>query len=215
MSHDARRPADPPSPRELDESSGVEPAEDWMSGFAHDPVASGTAADFDEIIAEHGRRLYHLAYRLTSNREEAEDLSQETLVRGYQAMPGFRGDADFYTYLYRILLNLWKNRLRTRRRWKFLPLTGGRDPDEGGKGEVELRDTAAGPHERLTEREQAESLHRALLALDPEFRVVLVLRAAEGLEYEAIASVLGLPIGTVRSRLARARVRIRELMRRR
>lgn len=217
MSDDGRTPADPASRRELEPAPGVEPNEDWMGGLAADP-ASGTAAvaapDVDALITQYGRRLYHLAYRLTADRAAAEDLSQEALVRGYQAIREFRGEADFYTYLYRILLNLWKNQLRSRRRWKMVPLAGGTRGEEE-RIDREPADTAAGPHERLVGREQAETLRRALADLDPDFRVVLVLRVAEGLEYAEIAAALGLPIGTVRSRLARARSRIRELMQRR
>jgi RNA polymerase sigma-70 factor (ECF subfamily) len=218
MSHDGRTPADPPSPRELGPAPGVEPTEDWMGGLVSDatPATAAMAGpDFDAIIAQHGRRLYHLAYRLTSDRAAAEDLSQETLMRGYRAIRDFRGEADFYTYLYRILLNLWKNQLRARRRWKMVPLGGGTRGEERETADREPADPAAGPHERLVGREQGETLRRALSDLDPDFRVVLVLRVAEGLEYEEIAAALGLPIGTVRSRLARARSRIRELMQRR
>lgn len=215
MSDDGRTPADPPPPRELTPAPGVEPTEDWMGGLVSDSSAAVAPPDFDAIVAQHGRRLYHLAYRLTSDRAEAEDLSQEALVRGFRAIREFRGEADFYTYLYRILLNLWKNQLRSRRRWKMVSLTAGTRGEEGETTDREPVDTAAGPHERLAGREQGETLRRALSDLDPDFRVVLVLRVAEGLEYAEIAAALNLPIGTVRSRLARARSRIRELMQRR
>ncbi len=233
MNHqDGSPPSDPPRPRELSGENGVDPDEDWFKGLdpevgdAGDRPAGdgrsgpGAAAplDFDEIVRQHGRRLYLLAYRLTANRADAEDLSQETLVRGYMATDRFRGEADFYTYLYRALLNLWKNQVRSRRRWRMVPLGGGSRDWEGEArdGDAEpsqdLRDRSPGPHERLVGREQSERLHRALLLLEPDFRVVLVLRVAEGLEYEEIAAALDIPVGAVRSRPARARGRIRDLL---
>jgi RNA polymerase sigma-70 factor (ECF subfamily) len=233
MSHqDGSPPSDPPRPRELSGESGVDQDDDWFKGLdphvgaVGDEVAgagssgprAASSLDFDEIVRQHGRRLYLLAYRLTANRADAEDLSQEALVRGYMATDRFRGEADFYTYLYRALLNLWKNQIRSRRRWRMIPLGGGSRDREGEArdGEAdpaqELRDRSPGPHERLVGREQSERLHRALLSLEPDFRVVLVLRVAEGLEYEEIAAALDIPVGTVRSRLARARGRIRDLL---
>ncbi len=208
-------PSDRPGPRELEADAGVDPSEDWMEGLANREEAAGADApprDFDEIVRLHGRRLYVLAYRLTGNRAEAEDLSQETLVRAYMAIGGFRGEASVYTYLYRALLNLWKNQVRSRRRWRLVPLPVGRG-GERREGEIqEPPDGSPGPHERLVGQEQAERLRRALLEIEPEFRSVLVLRVAEGLEYEEIAAALGIRVGTVRSRLARARGKIRELM---
>ncbi len=224
MSHDGTPPSDRVRRRELDGADGVKLPDDPGTGPAPEgreaadrPVVEGTgaAARFDEAVERYARRLYLLAYRLTASRTEAEDLSQETLVRGCLAVAGFRGEADFYTYLYRTLLNLWKNQIRSRRRWRFVSLDP--DPRPGareGAPPVELADRSPGPHEALAGREQSEKLHRALQSLDPEFRAVLVLRVAEGLEYEEIAEALGIRIGTVRSRLARARARIREWMER-
>jgi RNA polymerase sigma-70 factor, ECF subfamily len=222
MHRDGAPPPDRTRPRELDGPDGVERHEEPRGVEAREgreapgrPGAGGMspAAAFEEAIERHARRLYALAYRLTASRAEAEDLSQETLVRGCLAIKGFRGKADFYTYLYRVLLNLWKNQIRSRRRWRFLSLAP--DPRRGAGDDPpppELADRSPGPHEALEGRERSERLHRALQALDPEFRAVLVLRVAEGLEYEEIAEVLGIRIGTVRSRLARARARIREVM---
>lgn len=209
-------PSDGSSPRELDAERGVESLEDWVEAPFAGGVQAGAAPqcpDFDELVRRHGRRLYVLAFRLTGNRAEAEDLSQETLVRGYLAIGRFRGEADFYTYLYRALLNLWKNQIRSRRRWRFVPFSSGLKRERGEPETApELPDRSPGPLERLVGREQGERLRRALLELDPGFRSVLVLRVAEGLEYEEIAAALGIRVGTVRSRLARARSRIRELL---
>lgn len=211
-------PFDGSRPRELEVEPGVEPSEEWMEDLAAGEERLGAdppPIDFDEIVRRHGRRLYVLAYRLTGNRAEAEDLSQETLVRTYGAIGNFRGDADIYTYLYRALLNLWKNQVRSRKRWRLVPFAAGPDAESAGaEAAAEPADLSPGPHERLVGLEQAERLRRALLQIEPGSRSVLVLRVAEGLAYEEIAAALGVRVGTVRSRLARARSRIRELMQR-
>jgi RNA polymerase sigma-70 factor (ECF subfamily) len=222
VSRDPHPPRDPSSPRELPDDSGVEPGEDLLRDLSGETERSTPAPpDFDEIVRQHGRRLYVLAYRLTGDRAEAEDLSQEALVRAHLASGGFRGEADFYTYLYRTVLNLWRNRVRSRRLWRIVPLGGSTSRGGGGSGSgtpghrgqrLDLPDPAPGPHEWLAAREQAARLDRALAAIGPEFRAVLVLRVAEGLEYTEIAAALGIGVGTVRSRLARARSRIRELL---
>ncbi len=227
MTHDdGPHTSDPLPPGELDDPAGVEEAGEWAAEVDLPVDAAAAAAapqiDFEQIVQKHGRRLYVLAFRLTGAREEAEDLSQETLVKGYLAAGRFEGRSDFYTYLYRTLINLWKNQIRRRRRWRMVPLFGGREAGSGerdrhGEGTgpgARLADGSPGPHERLARREETEKLQRALGRLDPGFRAVLVLRVAEGLEYEEIAVSLGIPIGTVRSRLARARRRIRELLER-
>jgi len=233
MPDDGNRPSDPLGPAgaggEPDAGSGVEAPESWTIEVGSPPGGAGAAIDgapgrpdFNEIVAKHGRRLFVLAYRLTGRREDAEDLSQETMVKGYMAAGRFEGRSDFYTYLYRTLVNLWKNQLRRRRRWRMVHLFGGgadADGAEAGQGRpadpgARLADSGPGPHEAYVHHEQAAKLHRALARLEPDFRAVLVLRVAEGLEYEEIAETLGIPVGTVRSRLARARNRIRDLMRR-
>jgi RNA polymerase sigma factor (sigma-70 family) len=228
MTHDGSPPSDAIPPGELEDAGSVESAERWaqeVGSTAEAPAAGAVPAiDFDEIVEKHGRRLYVLAYRLTGHREDAEDLSQETMVKGYLAAGRFEGRADFYTYLYRTLVNLWKNQLRRRRRWRMVSLLGDRDAEAGGgpagpRGgwrnpgpATVLADRSPGPHESLVRHEHSEKLQKALARLEPVHRAVLVLRVAEGLEYQEIAVTLGIPIGTVRSRLARARDRVRELM---
>ncbi len=203
--------------RELDDGSAVQEAGDRPG--PPDPAAAPGAAglkgapDFDTMVERYGPRLFALAYRLSGSREDAEDLSQEAMVRAYRSANRFRGEADYFTYLYRVVLNLWRNQLRSRRRWRLVSLWGsGRREETDRATPRDLEDTAPGPHDRLVGREQTQRVQEALARLDPGLRTVLILRVAEDLEYEEIAKVLKIPIGTVRSRLARARSRIRRLM---
>jgi RNA polymerase sigma-70 factor (ECF subfamily) len=214
----SRDSTDVPNAGELDPDPAVQFTGDLLrdddSPAHHDAEAGlrgAPAPGFEEIVERFGRRLYALAYRLAGSTSDAEDLAQEALVRGFRGSAQFRGEADFYTYLYQILLNLWRNQLRRRRRWRMIPLWGSREGTES-RPTVEPADGSPGPHERLVGREQGKKLQGALTQLDPGLRAVLVLRVSEGLEYEEIGRVLGIPIGTVRSRLARARGRIRRLM---
>ncbi|MBI4161023.1 MAG: sigma-70 family RNA polymerase sigma factor [Acidobacteria bacterium] len=179
-----------------------------------DPVAAAGSGDrtaFERLAEVCGPRLYRAARRLCRDPGEAEDLAQEALVRGFLAAGRFRGDAQVYTYLYRTLLNLWKNRLRSRGRWRILRFRqGGDDP-----ASVDPERFAAGgpdPLATLEENERAAWVREGLMTLDPTFREVLVLREAEGLDYREIAGILRLPVGTVRSRLARARARLRQAL---
>ena len=203
--------------RELDDGSIVQEAGD-RPGPPEPAATPGEAGlqgapDFDTIVGRYGPRLFGLAYRLSGSREDAEDLSQEAMVRAYRSTERFRGEADYFTYLYRIVLNLWRNQLRSRRRWRMVSLWGSGRRDEVERAAPrDLEDAAPGPHDRLVGREQAQRVQEALARLDPGLRAVLILRVAEDLEYEEIAKVLKIPIGTVRSRLARARSRIRRLM---
>jgi len=203
--------------RELEDRSVVQEVGD-RPGPPHQAAAPGAAGrkgapDFDVIVERYGPRLFGLAYRLSGSREDAEDLSQEAMVRACRSADRFRGEAEYFTYLYRIVLNLWRNQLRSRRRWRMVSLWGSGQRDEAGRAtQRDLEDAAPGPHDRLVGREQTHRVQEALARLDPGLRAVLILRVAEDLEYEEIAKVLDIPIGTVRSRLARARSRIRRLM---
>lgn len=203
--------------RELDGGSVVQEAGD-QHGTSDRAATSGEtglqgAPDFDTIVERYGARLFGLAYRLTGCIEDAEDLSQEAMVRATRSVERFRSEADYFTYLYRVVLNLWRNQLRSRRRWRMVSLWGSGRRDEAGRRTLrELQDTTPGPHDHLVGREQTHRIQEGLARLDPGLRAVLILRVAEDLEYEEIAKVLDIPIGTVRSRLARARSRIRRLM---
>ena len=190
---------------ELFPSSGVQ---DSKAG----EKTGGERADFDKLAESLGPRLYRAACRLTGNAGEAEEMAQEAIVKGFLSADRFRGESNFYTYLYRILLNLWRNRLRSRSRWKWVRFRQATDPETGGLVENRIVDPGPDPHQAFEARQRADRVQAALGALPPSFREILVLREAEGLDYNEIARVLGLTPGTVRSRLSRARGRLRKLL---
>ena len=177
-------------------------------------IRRGDADAFEQMARQHAPRLFRLALRLTGRREDAEDLVQETLVRALPALRRFEGRAKLSTYLARALGNQWKNRLRSRERSRLVDWFRGRrdagDEDDGG--ERAPADDAPSPLERLEARDRAGEVRRALVKLEPNRRLALLLREVEELSYEEIAEMTSVPVGTVRSRLARAREDLRGLL---
>jgi RNA polymerase sigma-70 factor (ECF subfamily) len=161
----------------------------------------------------HAPRLFRFAIRLTGRREDAEDLVQETLVRALPALEKFEGRARLSTYLLRALGNLWKNMLRSRKRSRLVEWQrgrGGEDDDEGK--EIIAVDGSPSPLEQLEAKDRAGEIRSAVSRLEPNRRLALLLREVEELSYEEIAEMTGVPVGTVRSRLARARGDLRKLL---
>jgi RNA polymerase sigma-70 factor, ECF subfamily len=166
---------------------------------------AGNQAAFGQLVKKYQDRLYHTAVHLLGSPEDALDVVQETFVQAFVKLDSFRGSSAFYTWLYRIAINQSIS-LRRRRR----PMSSV-DQTREITGEEPV-DTAEGPDRRLVQQERAEQLHAALAALSEEHRAILVLREMEGCDYEEIAEILDLPVGTVRSRLHRARVQLKELL---
>ena len=175
-------------------------------------IRQGDPDAFEAVAREHAPRLFRLAMRMTGRREEAEDLVQETLVRALPALKKFEGRARLSTYLIRALGNLWKNRLRSKKRSRLVEWFRGKPGDEEETTELDPADPAPSAHEKLERRERAEQVRRAVTRLDPARRWTLLLREVEEMSYEEIAEVTGVALGTVRSRLARARSDLRQLM---
>lgn len=171
---------------------------------AVDPAA-WTPPSWDEIVREHGDRVYRLAYRLTGNKHDAEDLTQETFIRVFRSLASYR-PGTFEGWLHRITTNLFLDmaRRRTKLRMEGLPDDTDRLPGGGPNPEDVYVDARLGP-----------DLQAALDELAPEFRVAVVLCDVEGLSYEEIGATLGVKLGTVRSRIHRGRQALKLAMERR
>jgi len=174
-------------------------------------LRAGEAAAFDRLIEERSGDVYALLYRLTEDREEARDLTQETFLRVFQSIDHFRGDADLKTWIYRIAINQARNRWRWWRR-RRRDVTVSLDT-EGEREEqplsARLRDSGIDPEQETLMREREMALRRALRTLGRLYREVVILRDVEGLTYEEIAAALEISIGTVKSRLSRGRQDLR------
>lgn len=162
----------------------------------------------EEFLEANAKLVYNLALRLVGNSADAEDLAQDALIRALKALPKFRGESSTTTWVYRITVNTWKNRVRSEKRrsfWKSLPLSMFLGDSEEEEAERTLADNEPPLDTGLETEETHRAVHQALQRLDEESRTVIVLRDIKGLSYQEIAKALSLPEGTVKSRISRAR----------
>jgi RNA polymerase sigma-70 factor (ECF subfamily) len=171
-------------------------------------AAAGGREAFDELVGRHQARIFNLARALVGDDGEADDLTQETFIRVWRALGRFRGDSAFRTWLYRVAINVIRSHLAARSRRRAV--WGWWRPDTPGGAKTALDVADATDMERDAMRR--ELIDRALAALPPDLRMAVTLRDVEGLEYREIAAALGVPIGTVMSRISRARARLRPLL---
>lgn len=166
-------------------------------------VQRGDGAAFDALVRKYQHRIVALIGRYVADWSECQDVAQETFIRAYRALPNFRGDSQFYTWLHRIAVNTAKNHLVAQNRRPPTDDVDAGDAEQYDSG-TRLRETATPEHELL--RQEIElTVMRAVEALPEELRTAINLREVEGLSYEEIAARMDCPIGTVRSRIFRAR----------
>jgi RNA polymerase sigma-70 factor (ECF subfamily) len=167
---------------------------------------------FELLVSKYQRKLARLLSRFIRDPTEVEDVTQEAFIKAYRALPSFRGDSAFYTWLYRIGINTAKNYLVAMGR--RAPTTTEIDSEEaeGFEDGEHLRDLNT-PENEMMSRQVAETVNQTLEELPEELRTAITLREIEGLSYEDIANIMNCPIGTVRSRIFRAREAIAERLR--
>jgi RNA polymerase sigma-70 factor, ECF subfamily len=182
----------------------------------------GQREAYGQLVLLYQDRLYNAVLRLIGDREEARELTQEAFTRGLMKLDSFRGDASPYTWLFRIAVNLAISQLRKIKRHRTFSLSA---PGRNGNGRHSTEDQASSlvdrlasqdtprPSDTIEDREQGEAVLAALGRLDAEYRAVLVMRDIEGFDYQQMADVLGLPLGTLKSRLFRARLALRDELR--
>jgi len=164
----------------------------------------GDKRAYELLVLKYQRKLGRLLSRFVRDAAEVEDVTQEAFIKAYRALPSFRGDSAFYTWLYRIAINTAKNYLVALGR--RAPTSTGFDNEEAENFEdaEQLRDSST-PESELQGKQIAATVNKAMDALPDDLRTAITLREIEGLSYEEIASVMNCPIGTVRSRIFRAR----------
>lgn len=174
----------------------------------------GEVEVFDELVLRHQRQAFAVALRLLGDVHEAEEVAQEAFIRAYRAIKQFRADSKFSTWLLSIVTNLCRNRRRwwARRRRVIATSLDVTVETEEGMAVHEVADPTPSPSIQALRHELSQQVITALGELDTSSRAVVVLRDLEGLSYEEIAQVLGCQIGTVKSRLNRARLRLRALL---
>ncbi len=171
-------------------------------------VQNGDGRAFDLLVHKYQHRIGHLIARYVHDPSEVEDVSQEAFIKAYRGLANFRGESAFYTWLYRIAINTAKNHLVSASRRVPDHGVDAADAEQYESGAL-LRETAT-PERALLTEEIRGTVDRAIAALPPELREAVTLREMEGLSYEEIAQVMGCPVGTVRSRIFRAREAIDE-----
>ncbi|MFZ2650431.1 MAG: RNA polymerase sigma factor RpoE [Burkholderiaceae bacterium] len=180
-----------------------------------DRTKAGDVKAFEMLVVKYQRRIERLIGRMVRDVDLVPDIAQETFIRAYRAIPQFRGDSAFYTWLYRIAVNTAKKALMEMRRDPTVSESalGARDPDdETSRIENELSHGET-PDAVLASKQIAAAVNSAMQALSEELRQAITLREIEGLSYEEIAELMDCPIGTVRSRIFRAREAIAQRLR--
>ena len=170
-------------------------------------VKLGDVRAFEMLVLKYQRRIERLIGRMVRDTDLVQDIAQETFIRAYRALPQFRGESAFYTWLYRIAVNSAKKALMDMKRDPLMSETALRSDDDGeetSRAESELSDGET-PEALLASKEIAAAVNSAIEALSEDLRQAITLREIEGLSYEEIAQAMNCPIGTVRSRIFRAR----------
>lgn len=180
-----------------------------MKDDAHliEQTLAGDSTAFEQLVRKYQDRLFNTMVHVAGGRDDAQDVVQDAFVQAFVRLESFQRSSAFYTWLYRIAFNVSASQRRRKRPVVSVDETRrntGREPI----------DNAAGPVERAEQQERHKKVHEAIASLGEEHRKVVVLREIDGCSYETIAQVLDLPVGTVRSRLHRARVQLKEQLQR-
>ncbi len=188
----------------------VDPTDRYEDSLLVEAAREGDRRAYDLLVSRHQDAVYNLAYRMTGNRDDALELSQEALLKAWNALDRFGGNSSFFTWLYRIAINTTLSARRKARRRQgqvSMQAPGGRDDDEAT---MQLPDPSPGAEDEVDRQERRRLVQQAIGELDDEFRVVVVLRDIQQLSYDEISRFLDLPVGTVKSRIFRARTELKE-----
>ena len=172
----------------------------------------GDREAFDKIVRKYAKEIYNLCYRLCGNYTEADDLSQEVLLRAYQSIKNFKQESGLSTWLHRIAINLWIDTTRKRKEVNYIYID---EPIQSDDGDIkrEITDFKFMPENTMENKELEEIIKKSLDILSPEQRVSIVLKYIEGKSLEEIAEICKCPIGTVSARLTRGIKEMRKLLR--
>ena len=171
----------------------------------------GDNGAFEELLLLHQKKVYNLCLRMSANPDDALDLSQEAFLRAWRSLGQYQFEASFSTWLFRLTSNICIDFLRRKKRRQETSLTESYDDSDEG-AELSVPDAQPGPEQQAMTNETKIELARAMEQLSPEHREILQLRVIEDLQCEQIADILGVRVGTVKSRLARARLSFRKIL---
>lgn len=169
-------------------------------------VLGGDANAFETLVLEYEKNVYNIALRMTGNSEDAADMTQEAFIKAYNSLQSFRGDSKFSVWLYRIVSNVCLDFLRSKNRRPTVSLSV--EDDDGEDAQLDVADESQSLELLLDRKLTRDSVRRGLDSLPPDYRQILLLREIQGLSYDEIAQALSLEVGTVKSRIFRARKRL-------
>lgn len=173
-------------------------------------VQAGDQDAFAKLLEAYEKPVYNLCLRMTGNREDAADLTQEAFLKVWRGAAQYQFESSFSTWLYRLTSNVCIDFLRSKKRRQTVSLTV--EEEQDGTQELEIADPAPLPEEQVLHSETKREIAAAMEALEEDFRLILTLRLVENLSYEQIADAMDLKVGTVKSRLARARIKLKNIL---
>ena len=169
-------------------------------------VLAGDVNAYEQLVTQYEKSVYNLALRMVDNPEDAADMAQEAFIKAYNSLSGFRGDSKFSVWLYRIVSNVCLDFLRRQSRRPAVSLSV--EDDEGEDVQLDVPDESMSPEAQLERKLTRESVREGLKQLPDDYRQILLLRELQGLSYDEIAETLGIGVGTVKSRIFRAREKL-------
>ncbi|MBO5364588.1 MAG: sigma-70 family RNA polymerase sigma factor [Clostridia bacterium] len=172
---------------------------------------AGNAVAFEQLIADHQKSIFSIAYRIAGNQEDAADMTQEVLVKVFRNLKNFRGDSKFSTWLYRVATTTCLDEQKKQRRHTAYSLDEELETEDGSLA-TDLRDTGPTPEESAERKAIQQAIHLAIGKLKEEHKKVILLREVRGLSYEEIAKILKCSEGTVKSRINRARENLKKIL---
>ena len=173
-------------------------------------VLDGDVDAFEELVKAYETKVFNLALQMLGNKQDAQDVSQDAFIKAYKSLSSFRGDGQFWSWLNRIVSNMCLDFLRKRKRFAPASLTA--EDDDGDEVQMDLPDTRMSPEQVLEKKMTRDAVRRGLASLSVESRQILLLREIAGLSYEEISITLGLESGTVKSRIFRARKKLKDFL---
>ena len=176
---------------------------------------SGETDSFDKLVIKYHGKVFNICFRFLGDYQDADDVSQEIFLKAYRSLDRFRLESSFFTWLYRITVNTCKNKLKSLE-YRYNKRTLKTDYTEDQNGPLktlDIKDNKLSPYDALSNKEMMRAIKQAIDTLPPEQKTVVVLRDIEGLTYEEIKDVTDFKLGTIKSRLARARMDLREKLR--
>lgn len=168
---------------------------------------AGDLTSFEELVSLYEKKVYNYCYRMTNNKEDAEDLTQEVFIKVYKSLGLFKGNSQFSTWIYRIAHNICIDKYRKN---KAVVISISPDREKEDDRGLELPSADLSPEEKIIAKERQQILQKCINELKPEYRSVIILRDLQHYSYEEISDILKLPLGTVKSHISRARSALRD-----